>query len=278
MQMARTYHALALAARGIVGVILWGWAVGDAGAQDGYLTAQPQANTNASEAAPNYFVEEPAGAQPLNQPLAEQPAVATQAMGLQYPEQAAVLVQSDEAALAEPASPPATSQPLKLSPPSADPAAEQRAKLSQPMITGAASLGIVLGLFLLVVLVTRRGLPKGVASLPKDVVEVLGRAPFVGRQQVHLVRCANKVLLVCVSPTSAQTLTEITDPHEVEQLLMTCRGTHGGGAAFEKILHQFGQPPHAAPADRRFAGRHGDGEVDFSHLEVLQHSSRGGRA
>jgi flagellar biogenesis protein FliO len=133
------------------------------------------------------------------------------------------------------------------------------------------------GLFLLVVLVTRRGLPKGATSLPKDVVEVLGRAPLVGRQQVHLVRCANKVLLVCVSPTSSHTLTEITDPHEVEQLLIACRGAHSGGAAFEKILHQFGQPPHAAPSDRRFARRH-DGEIDFSHLEALQHHSREGRA
>jgi flagellar biogenesis protein FliO len=273
--MGRTYHVLSLAAQGIVGVILWGCAVGVVFAQDGYLTVQPPANSSASEFAPNYFVEEAAGAQPLEQPSAEQPAVATQAMGLQYPEQTAALVDSDEAAPAETTNSPATSQPLKLSPPSADPAGEQRAKLSQPMITGAASLGIVLGLFLLVVLVTRRGLPKGAASLPKDVVEVLGRAPLVGRQQVHLVRCANKLLLVCISPTSAQTLTEITDPHEVEQLLIECRGAHGGGAAFEKILQQFGQPPHAAPTDRRFAAR---SEVDFSHLEALQHRSREGRA
>ncbi|MEX2112680.1 MAG: flagellar biosynthetic protein FliO, partial [Pirellulales bacterium] len=98
------------------------------------------------------------------------------------------------------------------------------------------------------------------------------------RQQVHLVRCANKVLLVCVSPTSAQTLTEITDPHEVEQLLIVCRGPSSGGAAFDKILEQFGQPTSAAPRDRRFAPRDQENEVDFSHLEALQHASRTSRA
>jgi flagellar biogenesis protein FliO len=274
--MSQTHRGLSFIVHGVLSVVLMGWATAHVSAQDTYLSPQPNTSTTAASP-PNYFVEEPAGAQPLVRPAFEQQAVAPQP-ALQYPEQTAALVEPSESQPAEAAASPEPSQPLKLSPPSADPAAEQRSKLSQPMITGAASLGIVLGLFLLVVLVTRRGLPKGAASLPKDIVEVLGRAPFVGRQQVHLVRCANKVLLVCVSPTSAQTLTEITDPHEVEQLLIVCRGTHGGPAAFEKILHQFGQPPHAAPAEHRFAGRHRDRELDFSHLEALQHSSREGRA
>ncbi len=157
---------------------------------------------------------------------------------LQYPEQAAALV-DHETLPPEELEPAATAikKSLPLSPPSSDPSAEQRARLTKPLASGAASLGIVLGLFLLVVLVMRRGMPKGATSLPHDVVEVLGRAPLVGRQQVHLVRCANKVLLVCVSPTSAQTLTEITDPHEVEQLLIACRGS---GAAAARVRQDTG--------------------------------------
>jgi flagellar biogenesis protein FliO len=133
----------------------------------------------------------------------------------------------------------------------------------QPLVTGAASLGIVLGLFLLVVLVTKRGASNGATLLPRDVVEVLGRAPFVGRQQVHLVRCANKLLLVCATPGAAQTLTEITDPAEVERLVELCQGPPRAAGPLKQLLGQFGR----GASERAYFGRHDDAELDFAHLE-----------
>ncbi len=123
--------------------------------------------------------------------------------------------------------------------------ADARRGPASALMTGAASLGIVLGLFLLVVWITRRGSPKSVGTLPGDVVEVLGRAPLVGRQQVHLVRCGTKLLLVCLSTAGAQTLTEITDPDEVERLLDICRPPRRSAG-----LSQFF---HAGGDDEKFA-------------------------
>jgi flagellar biogenesis protein FliO len=132
-----------------------------------------------------------------------------------------------------------------------------------PFVTGAASLGIVLGLFLMVAWAVRRGMPRSAALLPREAVEVLGRAPLVGRQQVHLVRCGNKVLLLSVSATSVETLTEITDSAEVERLGEICRQTGGGAASFRQVFSQFTRPEQPAYVLAREAD-----ELDFAHLEV----------
>lgn len=113
------------------------------------------------------------------------------------------------------------------------------------VVTVIGSLSIVLGLFFVSAWVMRRSAPKGSAALPSDVFEVLGRAPLNHRQQVHLVRCGSKLLLVSLTPESAETLTEIDDPDEVARLSGLCRSTHAGSAtaAFKQVLHQFaGQP------------------------------------
>jgi flagellar biogenesis protein FliO len=269
-------RTIVVASRTLIVPCLLALAASQSNADVGYESSADSVTQAAPQ--PNYFIEESA-AQPLSPQLVEQPADDRDAPGFQYPAQAAALIEDEARPPAELESASTASQKsLPLPPPSDNPSAEQRARLTKPLASGAASLGIVLGLFLLVVLVMRRGMPKGATSLPHDVVEVLGRAPLVGRQQVHLVRCANKVLLVCVSPTSAQTLTEITDPHEVEQLLITCRGSGAGGAAFGKILEQFGAPTESASHDRRYATHHQESELDFSHLEALQQASRKARA
>ena len=107
--------------------------------------------------------------------------------------------------------------------------------------TTAGSLAVVLGLFFAVVWMMRRASPKGSALLPGEVVEVLGRAPLAGRQQMHLLRCGNKLLLVSVTPAGAETLTEVTDPLEVDRLAGLCRQTHpqSATAAFRQVFQQF---------------------------------------
>ena len=52
----------------------------------------------------------------------------------------------------------------------------------------------------------------GRGSLPTDVVSVLGRVPLAARQLAELLRVGNKLVLVSLTPTGAQTLTEVTDP------------------------------------------------------------------
>lgn len=119
------------------------------------------------------------------------------------------------------------------------------------MVTVGSSLAVVLGLFLAVACLLRRAAPKGLAPLPQEVVEVLGRAPLAGRQQMHLLRCGRKLLLVSVTPAGAETLTEITDPAEVDRLAGLCQQARPGSTteAFRQVLQQF-------------AGRYSTGSTD----------------
>jgi flagellar biogenesis protein FliO len=118
--------------------------------------------------------------------------------------------------------------------------------------TVAGSLGVVLGLFLVVAWCLRRFSPAGSVLLPKEVVELLGRSPLAGRQQMQLVRIGNKLLLVALSPGGAETLTEITDATEVEHLtaLSRRRQPSSSAAAFQQALAQLGNEP----AERGFIG------------------------
>ncbi len=113
------------------------------------------------------------------------------------------------------------------------------------LVTVASSLATVVGLFFVLAWVMKRAGPKGSRPLPGDVVEVLGRAPLAGRQQMHLLRCGGKLLLVSVTAETAETLTEITDPDEVTRLVSLCRQGQPGSttAAFRQLLDQFGRQP-----------------------------------
>lgn len=114
-------------------------------------------------------------------------------------------------------------------------------KPAASMATGMASLGIVLGLFLVAAWAVRRGMPTASSKLPNEVVEVLGRTPLAGRQFAHLIRCGNKILLVYLAPGCAETLTEITDPVEVDRLAGLCRQAHpqSSTASFRQVFQQF---------------------------------------
>jgi flagellar biogenesis protein FliO len=134
-----------------------------------------------------------------------------------------------------------------------------------PWAAGAGSLAIVLGLFLALAWVMRRGMPKNVTLLPREAVEVLGRAPLVGREHVYLVRCANKMLLVSHSAGKLETLTEITDAAEVDRLAGMCQqmNPHSVTASFRQVFQQFGN----TPAVRGYPARRPVDEMEFSDME-----------
>lgn len=108
-------------------------------------------------------------------------------------------------------------------------------------VTIVSSLAIVLGLFCLLIWVMRRAQPRASLLLPTEVVEVLGRTPLAGRQQMHLVRCGSKLLLVAVTPDAAETLTEIDDPDEATRLAGLCRQAHphSASATFRQAFDQW---------------------------------------
>jgi flagellar biosynthetic protein FliO len=113
--------------------------------------------------------------------------------------------------------------------------------------TVASSLAVVVGLLIAVAWLSRRFAPPGTAPLPSQAIELLGRQSLGGKQSLHLMRVGNKLLLVALSPGGAQTLTEITDPLEVEHLAGVCRRTKAdsASAAFSRILSQLAKEPTA---------------------------------
>jgi flagellar biogenesis protein FliO len=112
------------------------------------------------------------------------------------------------------------------------------------MISIAGSTGVVLGIFLLLVWIVKRKTPQSMVRLPGEAFEILGRAPLNGKQQVQLLRCGSRLLLISVTPSGAETLTEITDPMEVDRLAGLCKQSQPGSssAAFKQIFEQLA--PH----------------------------------
>jgi flagellar biogenesis protein FliO len=111
----------------------------------------------------------------------------------------------------------------------------------ESVLTVAGSLGIVMGLFVVTMWCLRRGMPKSARALPPEVVEVLGRAPLVGKQQMHLIRFGSKLVLAAVSPSGIDAVSEITDPVEADRLLGYCEQTRSSSAtsSFRGILDRL---------------------------------------
>jgi flagellar biogenesis protein FliO len=105
----------------------------------------------------------------------------------------------------------------------------------------------VLTLFFGLAWLTRRGQPKNLGKLPGEVIEVHGKAPLIKGQELQLVRVGAKLLLLCVTPTGCETLTEITNHDEVDRLATICRssGPSSMTAAFNQVLTGIGREPAA---------------------------------
>lgn len=193
-------------------------------------------------------VEEPRAFPPAGQiaakPLPPPPQTAARRPHFVQPPVNFRLVSSEEIA-SGPTSKPA----LRLAPRNVSP----RQPLAKPLAptpgaaigTVAGSLGIVLGVFCVIAWCARRVNPGASSLLPKEAVEVLGRAPLAGRQQMQLVRVGHKLLLVAISPAGVVALTEISDPAEIEHLSGLCRRGASGSAsaAFREALEQLSTEP-----------------------------------
>ena len=145
---------------------------------------------------------------------------------------------------------PSGNQPLRLAPKGETNPASQANGRGPPSIGGTivniiSSLAIVLGLFFLVAWMMRRGTSRSGGALPSDVVQVLGRAQLSPKQQMHLLRVGDKLVLVAITPGGVRTLTEVTDPNEVTRLATACEAASAGSAteSFRQVLSQLGNQP-----------------------------------
>ena len=122
---------------------------------------------------------------------------------------------------------------------------------TESIYTIATALAIVIGSFLLFAWALRRG-GRGAAGrramLPADAVSVLGRVPLASRQVAELLRVGNKLVLVAITTGGAETLTEITDPVEVDRLMGLCQqgNRHSTTQAFEQVFQNMTREPVAS--------------------------------
>jgi flagellar biogenesis protein FliO len=119
-------------------------------------------------------------------------------------------------------------EPLKLARPanraeSRTGAAEPSRPKNSSWITTTASLLFVLTLIAGGAYVLRRQGRRIAGLLPDEVVQVLGRRYLDSRNTLQLVRCGSKILILANSAQQGlRTLSEITDPLEVELITRQC--------------------------------------------------------
>lgn len=112
---------------------------------------------------------------------------------------------------------------------------------AQVLVSIFSSLAVVIGLFLGLALLYRKSISASLGkSLPKNVVQVLGKTSVAARQQLVLIRFGSKLVLVSMIQGEARAISEICDPLEVDQLAGFCESSQSGSTAqsFREMLVQ----------------------------------------
>lgn len=135
----------------------------------------------------------------------------------------------------------ATLTPLQPPTPGNQQTKQRTGSTSQMLVSVGSSLIIVMGLFFGFIWFYRKSMgARGNGGLPKNVVQVLGRTPVAHRQNLVLLRFGSKLVLVSMVQGEARTISEITDPLEVDQLSGMCESQQSSSMthSFREILAQ----------------------------------------
>lgn len=111
--------------------------------------------------------------------------------------------------------------------------------------TTAAGLMVVLGMILGAMRLFKKHLPGTARFLPPQAVQVLGKRPLDYKQNIYLLRCGSKILVVGASAQGLTTLGEITEPVEVDYLAGLCQAQdqQSVGETFSQLFRQFRPEP-----------------------------------
>jgi flagellar biogenesis protein FliO len=88
--------------------------------------------------------------------------------------------------------------------------------------TSVGGLSLVVIAIVLSARFLRRWLPKTPGLLPAQALEMLGRFPVDPRNNIYLVRCGRRLLVLGAAADGLRTLSEITDVGEVSSLMCLC--------------------------------------------------------
>lgn len=115
------------------------------------------------------------------------------------------------------------------------------------------ALAIVISLILGMAALWRRHGPAASSGIPTEAVHILGKRAVDQRHSIYLVRLGSRLLLLGSSAQGLQTLTEVTDPVEVDLLAGMCRRSDGDQGMVQAFAQLFSRssPSTSAPAARR---------------------------
>lgn len=99
---------------------------------------------------------------------------------------------------------------------------KQRASSFGSVLTMFSSLIAVLALFFGFMFMLKKANRGSNSELPRDVFQVLGTSRIAGRHSLFLLRLGHKLVLVHAGSGEVQTITEVTDPAEVDRLCGSC--------------------------------------------------------
>jgi flagellar motor switch/type III secretory pathway protein FliN/flagellar biogenesis protein FliO len=115
--------------------------------------------------------------------------------------------------------------------------------------------------------------PNTARGLSSDVFDVLGRRAVDQRTSVIFARCGSRILVLSLSPHGLQTLSEITDPVEVDCLAGLCRTSqrdHSLAETFRALLHK---PAPAKPVRSMPMSSAPTGATETSSIAPSEHPS-----
>jgi len=134
------------------------------------------------------------------------------------------------------------------------------------MTFGALTL-VVLLILGLAALWRRHG-PAFAGGVPAEVVHVLGKRAIDQRHSIYLVRLGSRLLVLGSSAQGLQTLTEVTDPVEVDFLAGMCQRRDGDSG----MMQAFGQLISRTPAGEESRETDGAGRPSLSSERFQPHT------
>lgn len=116
--------------------------------------------------------------------------------------------------------------------------------------TSVGGLSLVVIAIMLSARFLRRWLPKTPNELPEQALEMLGRFPVDPRNNIYLVRCGRRLLLLGAAADGLRTLSEITDVGEVSSLMSLCAD---GREITPSTEHSVRSTQYSVPATQQSA-------------------------
>lgn len=165
------------------------------------------------------------------------------------------------------------SRPLQRPDPEAKSASSRRPSFWTSLIVLSV---IVAGLLAAARLLKRHG-PRASGGLPAEALEHLGRRTLEQRLSIHLVRCGSRILVLGSSADGLRTLSEITDPVEVDLLAGLCRRRDESSGMAQSFRTLFGKyeahPRESAPRQMPLQAYQSPADLESDEYdEVLEDS------